>query len=69
MASLFRKLGLAKSLLSFSKDSVETQDIEAAAEKRPRTLKHLIKANHANYALLRGDGLPNQLSYVRMPFH
>jgi hypothetical protein len=32
--------------------SVETHDIETAAEKRSRTLKHLIKANHANYSIL-----------------
>ncbi|KAF1840610.1 uncharacterized protein K460DRAFT_390101 [Cucurbitaria berberidis CBS 394.84] len=32
--------------------SVEVHDIETAAEKRPRTLKHLIKANHANYSII-----------------
>ena len=35
--------------------SVEIHDIETAAEKRPRTLKHLLKANHANYAILYHD--------------
>jgi len=32
--------------------SVEVHDIETAAEKRPRTLKHLLKANHANYSVI-----------------
>ncbi|KAJ4372335.1 hypothetical protein N0V83_004109 [Neocucurbitaria cava] len=32
--------------------SVEVHDIETAAGKRPRTLKHLIKANHANYSVI-----------------
>ncbi|USP76948.1 uncharacterized protein yc1106_04222 [Curvularia clavata] len=32
--------------------SVEIHDIETAADKRPRTLKHLLKANHANYAII-----------------
>lgn len=34
---------------------VETHDIETAAEKRSRTLKHLIKANHANYSILYNE--------------
>lgn len=32
--------------------SVEIHDIETAPEKRPRTLKHLIKANHVNHSIL-----------------
>ncbi|KAH9873475.1 hypothetical protein IAQ61_004098 [Plenodomus lingam] len=32
--------------------SVEIHDIETSAEKRPRTLKHLLKANHANYSII-----------------
>jgi hypothetical protein len=32
--------------------SVEIHDVETAPEKRPRTLKHLLRANHANYAIL-----------------
>ncbi|KAF1946210.1 hypothetical protein EJ02DRAFT_450656 [Clathrospora elynae] len=35
--------------------SVKIHDIETAAEKRPRTLKHLIKANHANNSILYHD--------------
>ncbi|KAI9746082.1 MAG: hypothetical protein M1818_000763 [Claussenomyces sp. TS43310] len=31
--------------------SVTIHDVETAAEHRPRTLKHLLKANHANYAV------------------
>lgn len=32
--------------------SVEIHDVETAPEKRPRTLKHLIKANHVNHAII-----------------
>lgn len=32
--------------------SVEIHDVETAAEKRPRTLKHLIKANHVNHSIM-----------------
>ncbi|KAL5121213.1 hypothetical protein ACEQ8H_000681 [Pleosporales sp. CAS-2024a] len=35
--------------------SVEVHDIETAAEKRARTLKHLLKANHANYSIIYHD--------------
>ncbi|KAF1832361.1 hypothetical protein BDW02DRAFT_640822 [Decorospora gaudefroyi] len=35
--------------------SVEIHDIETSAEKRPRTLKHLLKANHANYSIIYHD--------------
>ncbi|KAF2627986.1 hypothetical protein BU25DRAFT_367576, partial [Macroventuria anomochaeta] len=35
--------------------SVQVHDIETAAEKRSRTLKHLIKANHANYSIIYHD--------------
>ena len=35
--------------------SVEIHDIETAAEKRSRTLKHLLKANHANYSIIYHD--------------
>jgi hypothetical protein len=37
---------------SISLPSVEIHDIETAPEKRPRTLKHLLRANHANYAII-----------------
>ncbi|KAK2624252.1 hypothetical protein QTJ16_006202 [Diplocarpon rosae] len=32
--------------------SVQINDVETAAEKRPRTLKHLLRANHVNYSIL-----------------
>ncbi|KAF2636734.1 hypothetical protein P280DRAFT_493000 [Massarina eburnea CBS 473.64] len=35
--------------------SVEIHDVETAADKRPRTLKHLIKANHANHSIIYHD--------------
>ncbi|KAI1412147.1 hypothetical protein F5Y13DRAFT_180242 [Hypoxylon sp. FL1857] len=31
---------------------VEVHNVETAAEKRPRTLKHLLKANHVNHSIL-----------------
>jgi len=36
-------------------ESVEIHDIETAPEKRPRTLKHLIKANHINHSILYNE--------------
>lgn len=35
--------------------SVEIHDVETAAEKRPRTLKHLLRANHVNHSILYHD--------------
>jgi len=35
--------------------SVEIHDIETSTEKRARTLKHLLKANHANYSIIYHD--------------
>lgn len=32
--------------------SVEIHDVEEAADKRPRTLKHLIRANHVNHSII-----------------
>jgi hypothetical protein len=32
--------------------SVEIHDVETVHEKRPRTLKHLLKANHVNHSIL-----------------
>lgn len=34
---------------------VEVQNIETDAEKRPRTLKHLLRANHVNHSILYHD--------------
>jgi hypothetical protein len=39
--------------------SVEIHDVETAPEKRPRTLKHLLKANHINFSIF----------YSRLRFH
>ncbi|CAG8952191.1 hypothetical protein HYFRA_00000931 [Hymenoscyphus fraxineus] len=40
---------------SIDLEKVPIHDVETAAEKRPRTLKHLIKANHINYSILYHD--------------
>lgn len=34
---------------------VETHDVETAPDKRPRTLKHLIRANHVNHSIIYHD--------------
>ncbi|CAI6331567.1 unnamed protein product [Periconia digitata] len=33
-------------------DPVEIHNVETAADKRPRTLKHLLKANHVNHSII-----------------
>ncbi|TVY38359.1 Questin oxidase, partial [Lachnellula subtilissima] len=38
--------------LSIDLPPVEIHDVETAAAKRPRTLKHLIKANHVNHSII-----------------
>jgi len=38
--------------LSIDIRPVETHDVETAPEKRPRTLKHLIRANHVNHSII-----------------
>ncbi|KAG0648178.1 hypothetical protein D0Z07_5847 [Hyphodiscus hymeniophilus] len=35
--------------------SVPIHDVETAAEKRPRTLKHLLRANHVNHSVIYHD--------------
>ncbi|KAF2435732.1 hypothetical protein EJ08DRAFT_674954 [Tothia fuscella] len=35
--------------------AVQTHDIEVTADRRSRTLKHLIKANHANFSIIYHD--------------
>jgi hypothetical protein len=50
----FLRLG-GGSYLKADLPSVQIHDIETAAEKRPRTLKHLLKANHANYSIIYND--------------
>jgi len=37
---------------SIGLQSVETHDVETAPEKRPRTLKHLLRANHVNHSII-----------------
>lgn len=44
--------GSSRSSQAIKLPSVQIHDIETAPEKRPRTLKHLIKANHVNHAIL-----------------
>lgn len=44
---------------------VETHDVETAPEKRPRTLKHLIRANHVNHSII----YHNLQYHNHMPHH
>jgi hypothetical protein len=44
--------GSPRALQSISIPSVEIYEVETMPDKRPRTLKHLLKANHANFAIL-----------------
>jgi hypothetical protein len=37
---------------SIDLSSVQLHDVETAPEKRPRTLKHLIRANHVNHSII-----------------
>jgi hypothetical protein len=37
---------------SINLPSVEVNDIETSLDRRARTLKHLIKANHANFSII-----------------
>lgn len=43
--------GSSKAAQTIDLPSVEIHDVETAPEKRPRTLKHLLKANHINHAV------------------
>jgi hypothetical protein len=64
MASFLRAIGVLNPTLLYQVKPVAVLDIENAVEKRPRTLKHLIKANHANFKLVLDDNKLNRLSYV-----
>jgi hypothetical protein len=44
-----------KALQPIKIHSVEVHDIENLPDKRPRTLKHLLRANHADYAVFFHD--------------
>lgn len=48
----FSSLGVGGGGIKLPK--VETHEIEANPEKRARSLKHLIKANHINYSIIYG---------------
>lgn len=54
VSNIYRYLtsGSSRSSQAILLPPVETHDIETAPEKRPRTLKHLIKANHVNHSIV-----------------
>jgi Questin oxidase-like len=43
--------GFSKASRTIDLPSVEIHDVETDPEKRPRTLKHLLKANHINFSV------------------
>lgn len=49
--------------------SVDIHDVETHNDKRSRTLKHLLKLNHANYSILFHDlQFHNHAPHVLRPF-
>lgn len=50
--SVFTGLLGKKSVPSITLESVDIHEVETLQEKRARTLKHLIKLNHVNHAIL-----------------
>ncbi|KAI1816486.1 cell cycle checkpoint protein RAD17 [Poronia punctata] len=62
MASLLSYLPVLNRLVGDGEDTrpidippVEIHNVETAPEKRPRTLKHLLRANHVNHSILYND--------------
>lgn len=48
--------------------SVRIHDVETTSEKKARALKHLLKLNHVNHAVLHNDlRFHNHLPHVRPP--
>jgi hypothetical protein len=64
LESILSILGFGAAKAQINLPPVARHDIEAAPERRARTLKHLIKANHATKAIVGKDGVPNNLSVV-----
>jgi len=47
--------------------SVEIADMETGKDKRTRTLKHLIKANHTNFSIIYNElRFHNHMPHVRL---
>jgi hypothetical protein len=47
-----RLVGSGESRQTIDIPAVEVHDVEASPEKRPRTLKHLLRANHVNHSII-----------------
>ena len=48
--------------------SVKIHDVETAKEKKARTLKHLLKLNHVNHAVLHNQlRFHNHMPHVQRP--
>lgn len=50
-----RLVGTAGTAREIKLEPVEVHNVETAAEKRPRTLKHLLRANHVNHSIVYHD--------------
>jgi len=57
-------LGLSGSSGKIKVRPLPTYDIETSVEKSCRTLKHLIKANHATKAIIGRNEVPNNVDVV-----
>ena len=61
MTSLFSQIPIVNRLVpgpmpaAIGVPAVEVHNVETAPEKRPRTLKHLLRANHVNHAVVYHD--------------
>ena len=44
--------GFGRSSAPIDLPSVQIHDVETSTEKRARTLKHLLRANHANHSII-----------------
>lgn len=60
------RLGFGRSTGAINIPSVQVHDVETAKEKRARTLKHLLKLNHVNHAILFHElHFHNHMPHVR----
>ncbi|KAJ4290147.1 hypothetical protein N0V88_006655 [Collariella sp. IMI 366227] len=62
-------LGAGETPRSIDLEPVEVHNVEANPEKRPRTLKHLLKANHVNHSIIYhnlqfDNHIPKQLYHI-----
>ena len=65
IARYFSFSNYASSAQSIDLPSVPIHEVETAPEKRPRTLKHLIKANHINHSIMYNElSFHNHMTHI-----